>query len=123
MGGGRIGIKFESAFEFGFRPRPIPLVGFANKSKRNVGLRQAVINLERLCGSRLGVLANLVRGHVPRISEERVGIGKARIGQSVMWISINGLLEEINSLGESNFCPFVLIIKTLQIELISFGFV
>src|SRR3984893_8036957 len=82
-------------------------------------LRQLVIDLESMHGCRLSVLANFLRGNVARITQEIIGIGKTRIGQSVLWISLNRLLEIINRPGKASFGPLVPVIETLKVELIS----
>src|SRR3989442_15667885 len=107
--------------EFRFRARPILVICFPNESQRNVRLRQDVVDLERLHSCRLSILPHLLRGSVAGITQEIVGIGKTSVGNRVVRISFNRLIEKINRLGEAAFGPLVPIIKTLKVKLISLG--
>src|SRR6202521_6234062 len=82
-------------------------------------LRQRVIDLETMHACPLSVLPSFLRGNVAGITQESIGIGKTRIGQSVLWISLHRLLEIINRPGKASFGPLVPVIETLKVELIS----
>ena len=96
------GAQLTCADESRLRGGPVPIDAKPHEAERRLHFRVRRVQTQRLLGRLTGLRHRPGRRlSVCGRAEERPAIGKAGIGQSVVTVLTDGLLEEANGLGET----------------------
>src|SRR4051795_8025249 len=90
-------IQFDRALEFLLRAGPVPLAEFC-KGERRVSFPERVVKLQGLGCGQLYLGRDLSRRKHVEVAQQGVRIRLPGIGQRVLRVFLNSLLEEIDAL-------------------------
>ena len=112
------GVQLDGALELRLGSRKVPLVDELGVSPRRAGLGHARLQLEGLPGGLLDPLVGFIGRQVSVPAQQAVGIRQTRVGEGVVRIEGDGLLEALDARSEAVGPPTVAQKPALQIKLV-----
>src|SRR5260221_14537050 len=109
-------VERDTAWEFGLRLWPLPIVEPQHGGHRRVGFTEIRVEAKGRQRGGFGFGEGALWREVTVPAEENVGIGDAGIGESVSGILFNGLLKVFDGFVEAVFGPLVPVMATFQVE-------
>jgi hypothetical protein len=92
VGRGVVGIKFNRFFELRFSSGKVPVVPHLVAAQHGVEMSQRGIQLQRFAGG--GIRLRILLVWIPsKVRHYRIGVGQRGIGQSVVGVFGDGLIE------------------------------
>src|SRR5260370_4968646 len=117
VGRGIVGVEFQGLFVLSLSSGKIPVVLHLVAGQNGMGMSQRRIQLQRLAGS--GVRLRIVfAGSATIIRQYAIGIGQARIRQSVAVVFVDGLIKIRDCVVKVSMLPLVPRVTPLQIQFI-----
>ena len=107
--------------EFIFRRRPLPLVPEADVREADARFGKLRVELQGFHGRRLGAQKGGARRHHAIARHQRVAVGQPCVGERVVRIERDGLLEVFDALAQVFFGAPVPVVAAFEVELISGG--
>ena len=118
MRGRVVGIQADGALELPLRAPPIPVLRRLHVGQRGVGF--GGLTVQHHGGGRAGggLVPYVRRPPHPVVGQQAVGVGQAAVGQRVLGILDDRLLEEVHRLLQPLLGALVQVVAALQIQVV-----